>query len=162
MKYQIAPIWFSSFFEKDNVFLTKRDTRCLSVQLNRSSRFVCSLLCDVSRARLVHKPSRNPCSTSHIDGRLRAMIAIILGRLVHLDGPHTQLQSVYCFDPWPTKSIVCFLCLLQKTITQHTITSGALFSNPWGLLLLHLIELIEVVLQPGLRYVGDSGDPGQG
>jgi len=27
MKYQIAPIWFSSFFEKDRVALTKREIR---------------------------------------------------------------------------------------------------------------------------------------
>jgi hypothetical protein len=29
-------MWFSNFLEKDNVFLTKRLTRCLNVLLNRS------------------------------------------------------------------------------------------------------------------------------
>ena len=33
-------MWFSNDFEKDNVFRTNRDTRCLSVLLNRSTKLV--------------------------------------------------------------------------------------------------------------------------
>lgn len=30
----MAAMWLSSFLEKDKLFLTNRDTRCLKVQLN--------------------------------------------------------------------------------------------------------------------------------
>ena len=32
----MAPIWLASFLEQDNASRTSRDTRCLSVLLNRS------------------------------------------------------------------------------------------------------------------------------
>ena len=35
MNYQIAPMWFASFLENDKVFLTRRETLCLRVQLKR-------------------------------------------------------------------------------------------------------------------------------
>lgn len=36
-------MWFSSFLENDNVFLTSPETRCLNVQLNRLVGLVCPL-----------------------------------------------------------------------------------------------------------------------
>lgn len=43
MKYQMAPMWFSSFLENDKVFLTKREILCLRVQLKRSMELVLPL-----------------------------------------------------------------------------------------------------------------------
>ena len=40
MKYQIAPMWFSTFFEKDSALRTRRLHRCRRVLLNRSIRCV--------------------------------------------------------------------------------------------------------------------------
>jgi len=36
----MAPIWFVNFLENASVFLTKRDTLCLKVQLNLSMQLV--------------------------------------------------------------------------------------------------------------------------
>ena len=36
MKYLMAPIWLASFLEKENASRISRETRCLSVLLNRS------------------------------------------------------------------------------------------------------------------------------
>ena len=40
MKYLIAPMWFASFFENERALRTSRETRCRSVQLNRSTPLV--------------------------------------------------------------------------------------------------------------------------
>ena len=36
MKYLMVPMWFANFLEKETDRLTRRETRCLKVQLNRS------------------------------------------------------------------------------------------------------------------------------
>lgn len=53
MKYQMAQMLFFKDLEQDNVFRTKRDTRCLSVLLKRSTSLVLPVSLPTARWRLL-------------------------------------------------------------------------------------------------------------
>ena len=151
MKYQMAPIWFSSFWKRTmSSWLIETPVAVRYSWIAQYGLFVRSLsprLDDACSARSYHRPPRSRYSTPHTDGRLMAVITKVLSHCCDYGLLHASLQSHECLGQSLTKSIVCSLYCRQTTTLHHIqALIGLFFSLDLGLTGNSLVFGIHVLL----------------
>ena len=123
-------MWFSNDFEKDKVFRTRRDTRCLNVLLNRSSvagfsSFFTNGSMSFAGVALPHRLPKSRYRRWHTGDKPEAKIPITCVLRLHPVRQCKRRQSHECLYQELTRPTACSLCCPRMTIIHRIETLTA-------------------------------------